>query len=138
MYCTRRYPQELLHYLPQKRTLNGRCVPGDTKRIFFYPNNKKLYHYFFYIKICLLLKNYHKTVQRARVHFGEPCNKRAFILAIHLLSVFWRTIKESYASMLHKVWTVSRVPRTHGMKCSSLIPLLKSVQFIESTRVFVG
>jgi hypothetical protein len=81
------------------------------------------------------------SVQRARVHFGVPCNKRAFILAIHLLSVFWRTIKERYASMLHKVWTVSRapcVPRTHGMKCSSLIPLLKSVQFIESTRVFVG
>jgi hypothetical protein len=48
------------------------------------------------------------SVQRARVHFGEPCNKRAFILAIHLLSVFWRTIKGSYASMLHKVWTVSR------------------------------
>jgi hypothetical protein len=48
------------------------------------------------------------SVQRARVHFGEPCNKRPFILAIHLLSVFWRTIKGSYASMLHKVWTVSR------------------------------
>jgi hypothetical protein len=48
------------------------------------------------------------SVQRARVNFGEPCNKRAFILTIHLLSVFWRTIKGSYASMLHKVWTVSR------------------------------
>jgi hypothetical protein len=38
--------------------------------------------------------------QRARVHVGEPCYKRAFILAIHLLSVFWRTMKGKMQTLL--------------------------------------
>ncbi|KAJ3623490.1 hypothetical protein MTP99_019712 [Tenebrio molitor] len=44
------------------------------------------------------------SVQRARVHFGEPCNKRAFILAIHLLSVFENHDRKT--DIVDKVWIV--------------------------------